>query len=69
VEITNHIVVCGMHPSLYYFLLPLRAIHLQELQYVVILSPKPPAAEIWDCISRFPKLIYIKGSPLKIKDL
>ncbi len=30
-EITNHIVVCGIHPSIYYFLLPLRAKYLKEL--------------------------------------
>lgn len=27
-EITNHIVVCGLHASIYYFLLPLRAKYL-----------------------------------------
>ena len=58
--ITNHIVVCGIHPSIYYFLLPLRAKYLKDLQYVVILSPEPPANEMWDYLSRFPKLIYIK---------
>ena len=30
-EITNHIVVCGIHPSIYYFILPLRAKYLKEL--------------------------------------
>ena len=59
-EITNHIVVCGIHPSIYYFLLPLRANYLKELQYVVILAPEPPANEIWECISRFPQIVYIK---------
>lgn len=59
-EITNHIVVCGIHPSIYYFLLPLRANYLKELQWVVILSPEPPTNEIWECISRFPKIVYIK---------
>lgn len=59
-EIQNHIVVCGIHPSIYYFLLPLRASYLKELQYVVILSPEPPTNEMWDCMSRFPKIIYIK---------
>ena len=63
-NITNHIVVCGIHPSIYYFLLPLRAKYLKELQYVVILSPDPPTNEMWDYLSRFPKLIYIKVYPL-----
>lgn len=39
-EITNHIVVCGIHPSIYYFLLPLRAKYLKEIQYIVILAPE-----------------------------
>ena len=38
-EIVNHIVVCGIHPSIYYFLLPLRARYLKEFQYVVIIAP------------------------------
>lgn len=29
-EITNHIVLCGIHPSIYYFILPLRAKYLKE---------------------------------------
>lgn len=37
-DVTNHIVVCGIHPSLYYFILPLRAKYLKEWQYIVILS-------------------------------
>jgi len=68
-DITNHIVVCGIHPSIYYFLLPLRASYLTELQYVVILSPDPPSNDIWEGLNRFPKIIYIKGSPLVDEDL
>lgn len=59
-EINKHIVVCGIHPSIYYFLLPLRANYLKELQYIVILSPEPPSIEIWERISQFPKIVYIK---------
>ena len=67
-EVTNHIVVCGLHPSIYYFLLPLRANYLKEYQYVVILSPEKPS-DIWEFISRFPKIMHIKGSPLLREDL
>jgi hypothetical protein len=67
-EITNHIVVCGIHPSIYYFLLPLRAKYLKELQYIVILAPEKPT-EVWEFINRFPKVIFIKGSPLVSEDL
>jgi len=28
--INNHIVLCGIHPSIYYFILPLRAKYLKE---------------------------------------
>lgn len=67
-EITNHIVLCGIHPSLYYFILPLRAKYLKEWQYIVILSDQSPN-KIWEFIKRFPKIIYIKGSPLISEDL
>ncbi|CAD8072511.1 unnamed protein product [Paramecium primaurelia] len=62
-EITNHIVVCGIHPSIYYFLLALRAKYLKELQFVVILAPEQPTKQ-WEYINRFPKVRFIKGSPL-----
>jgi hypothetical protein len=29
-EVTNHIVLCGIHPSIYHFILPLRAKYLKE---------------------------------------
>ena len=67
-EITNHIVVCGIHPSIYYFLLPLRAKYLKELQYIVILAPEKPT-EVWEFINRFPRVVFIKGSPLVSEDL
>ncbi|CAD8213071.1 unnamed protein product [Paramecium octaurelia] len=67
-EINNHIVVCGIHPSIYYFLLPLRAKYLKEIQYVVILAPEKPT-EIWDQINRFPKVKFVQGSPLISEDL
>lgn len=57
-EITNHIVVCGIHPSIYYFILPLRAKYLMSFPYIVILSEEKPT-EMWEYISRFPRIIYI----------
>ena len=35
----------------------------------MILCPEPPQNEIWECINRFPKIIYIKGHPLLHEDL
>jgi len=67
-EVSNHIVVCGIHPSIYYFILPLRAKYLKEWQYIVILSEEKPVL-MWEYINRFPKIVYIKGSPLVSEDL
>ena len=66
----NHIVVCGTHPSLYYYILPLRARYLgrENLKYVVILTQDMPK-DLWDSISRFENIILINGSPLNIEDL
>ena len=66
----DHIVVCGIHPALYYFLLPLRAkcIGKKNLKYVVILTQNMPK-NLWDSITRFEKIILINGSPLNAEDL
>ncbi|KAL4473536.1 hypothetical protein ABPG74_022400 [Tetrahymena malaccensis] len=68
IKVTNHIVLCGIHSSIYYFILPLRAKYLKEFQYIVILCEEQPT-KIWNDINRFPKIIFIKGSPLKHEDL
>ena len=36
---------------------------------MIILNPTHPDTEIMECISRFPKVFYIKGSPLLQEDL
>jgi len=66
----DHIVVCGTHPALYYYLLPLRAKYFgkKNLKYVVILTQNMPK-NLWDSIARFEKIILINGSPLNIEDL
>jgi hypothetical protein len=68
IKVTEHIVLCGIHPSIYHFILPLRAQYLKEWKYIVILSEEKPA-EVWEYINRFPKIIYIKGSALIAEDL
>lgn len=68
-KIRDHIVVCGIHSALYSFILPLRARYLKELMYIVILNPEPPGPELWNQISVFPNLIYVRGSPLVNEDL
>ena len=66
----NHIIVCGTHSSLYYYLLPLRAKYLgrENMKYVVILTQDVPK-ELWDEISRFENILLINGSPFNSDDL
>ncbi|MCQ2815709.1 MAG: ion channel, partial [archaeon] len=66
----NHIVVCGTHPSLYYYILPLRAKYLgkENLKYIVILTQEMPK-DLWDSISRFKNILLVNGSPLNTEDL
>lgn len=66
----DHILVCGTHPSLYHYLLPLRAKYYgkENLKYVVILTQYMPK-ELWESISKFENIILINGSPLLIEDL
>ena len=64
-EIKNHIVICGMHPELIQFILPLRSKNLpiKLLKWIVILTPNIPQ-EIHDTLSKFPKIVFIQGDPL-----
>ena len=66
----NHIVVCGIHSSLYHYILPLRAKYLgrDNLKYIVILTQDVPK-DLWDSISRFENIILINGSPFNAEDL
>ena len=66
----DHIVVCGTHPALYYYLLPLRSKNIgrKNLKYVVILTQNM-SKNLWDSIVRFEKIILINGSPLNMEDL
>ena len=66
----NHIIVCGTHPALYYFLLPLRAksIGRRNMKYIIILTEKIDKS-LWDSVSKFEKIILIEGSSLNIDDL
>ena len=69
-DISNHIIICGFHPALLHFILPLRAKYLQEeeLKWIIILSPSLPSNLLKDLI-RFNRIIYIQGSPLLPEDL
>jgi hypothetical protein len=65
IDIQNHIVVCGIHSSIVHFILPLRSrsIGFENLKYIVFLSPVI-SPKIYDWLTKFPKIIFILGSPL-----
>lgn len=69
-DINNHVIICGVHPEIIHFILPLRAKYLPEkqLKWIVILAPSLPQ-ELHDSFSKFPKIIFIQGSPLQPENL
>ena len=69
-DIQHHVIICGMHPEILHFILPLRAKYLTEkiLKWIVILAPMLPQ-EIYDALSIFPKIIFIQGDPLHPENL
>lgn len=69
-DITNHIIICGLHPALVHFILPLRAKYLQEdaLKWIVILAPNLPQ-HLFDTFTKFNRIIFIQGSPLLPENL
>ena len=69
-EIQHHVVICGIHPEIIHFILPLRAKYLTEnmLKWIVILAPVLPQ-EIYDTLNIFPKIIFIEGDPLNPENL
>lgn len=70
-KLKNHIVVCGIHSSIMHFILPLRAKYLKSQQQdIVIITPlQTIPANIWDTISRFPRIFLVNGSPLLVEVL
>lgn len=43
----NHIIICGMVENLRYFVMPLRAKHLQAIHPIVILNEDPLSVKQW----------------------
>jgi len=70
-NMVNHIVVCGIHSSIMHFVLPLRAKYLEsKIQDIVIITPiQTIPSDIWDTISKFPRIFLINGSPLLVEVL
>mgnify|MGYP006096016809 FL=1 len=69
--LVNHIVVCGIHSSIMHFVLPLRAKYLESKQQdiVIIVPTQTIPSDIWDTISRFPRIFIINGLPLLVEVL
>ena len=69
-EIFDHILVCGTHPNMFHFILPLRAKYLgnQNLKYIVILGENL-SEQLYNDLAKFPYIIYIQGSPLLPENL
>lgn len=66
VKLKNHIVVCGIHSSIYEFVLPLRAKYLRNyMQDIVIIADfEAVPINLWESIHRFQNIFLIFGSPL-----
>jgi len=66
VKLKNHIVVCGIHSSIYEFVLPLRAKYLKHyMQDIVIIADLDAVPiKLWESIHRFQNIFLIFGSPL-----
>lgn len=69
-EILDHILVCGTHPNLFHFILPLRAKYLgnDNLKYIVILGENL-SEQLYNDLAKFPYVVYIQGSPLLPENL
>ena len=69
-DIKNHIVICGIHPALIHFILPLRAKYLQKdsLKWIVILAPVLPP-NLFEALNKFSKIIFIQGAPQLTENL
>ena len=69
-DIKDHVIICGTHPEIVHFILPLRAKYLTKkmIKWIVILAPNLPE-DIQNILSIFPKIIYIEGDPLYPENL
>ena len=64
IRLSNHIVVCGFHSSMYHFILPLRAKYLKSYQQDIVIISPVIRKELWESVSRFPRVFLVEGSPL-----
>jgi hypothetical protein len=69
IRLSDHIVVCGFHSSIYHFILPLRAKYLKSYQQDIVIIYPSFNKEVWETISRFPRVFLVEGSPLSLEVL
>jgi hypothetical protein len=69
IKLSNHIVVCGFHSSIYHFILPLRAKYLKSYQQDIVIISPIIKNDIWESISRFPRVFLVEGSALQHETL
>ena len=69
IKLSDHIVVCGFHSSIYHFILPLRAKYLKSYQQDIVIIYPSFKKEIWETISRFPRVFLVEGSSLYLETL
>jgi hypothetical protein len=68
--INNHLLIIGKGLSnLYDLIRPLRARYQGPLRYIVILSPSDIPFDVWQRISMFDAILYVRGSALEESSL
>jgi hypothetical protein len=60
----NHIIICGMVENIRYFVMPLRAKHLNDPSPIVILHEEQPTSKQWQQLSYFSQIYFVQGSSL-----
>ncbi|KAL6056667.1 potassium channel, subfamily T, member 2 [Balamuthia mandrillaris] len=69
VRFANHVLLIGWRLGLETLVLGLRGRNIRFPRRIVILSPIPPASELWVKLSLFPHIYYVQGSGLEERDL
>lgn len=68
-DVHGHIIICAPEESLNYIIAPLRVFATKERRLIVIFYPTLPSQVAWRTLCKLGRILMIKGSPLKPKDL
>ncbi|KAL6054629.1 potassium channel, subfamily T, member 2 [Balamuthia mandrillaris] len=69
IRFENHVLLIGWRVGLETLVLGLRGRNIRFPRRIVILSPIPPASELWVKLSLFPHIYFVQGSGLEERDL